>query len=291
MEEKKMVKIKVSTIILGVLLVVVAFFAGFERFQIVELNKKIESTKVQVANKNENVSNGQTAFESTYSFYILDMLENEKRDFKINDDYTVTFEIIDTETTPVKGFNTVRITTTYNLYVNNKFITKDTLFDDNENDLKVCLWNDYILYEYNGGTDIRSDELFIINKDGNVVKDLRELDENDKGLVLDEIWKYSDKLVVTGTRISHGYAVVSQGNPADGITAKSLKTIPKDTAVSVRYTYKLDANGNIDFDNPSVVKLQTFEQYVRDNKDNIISAIKNDTEYEEGMVENFIKGN
>ncbi|MBP3255108.1 MAG: hypothetical protein J6M60_01255 [Clostridia bacterium] len=284
MEKKKGISIKITTIALSVLLIAAAFLAGTKIVQVNVLRKELESEKYK-KDTNLNVSDVEKPYESTYSFNITDLKDNETRDYKIDDDYTITFKVKENATKPEGKYPDVY----YGVYVNDNLITMDNLLSDFNID--VTLWNGYLLYSFQGVTDIRSDMTYVIGKDGMVVKMIYDLDENDKGLVQTEIQRYADKLVVTATRKSHGGAIVSHGNAMDGITAKSLKTIPKDTVVEARYTYKINENGIIDFVNPEITVLETFKQYVKQEKDYIISQIKSDPEYEEGMVEKFISEN
>lgn len=285
MENKSGIKIKITTIVLSFLLIMVALFAGVKTIQVNFLRKELQNqTNKQVATI--DVNNGQIPYEETYAFDITDMQNNETKEYKINDDYTVKFNV-KTNKTKLEDEN---MDVYFGIYVNGNLITMDNLIEKNKY-VDIVIWNGYLMYSVNGGTDIRSDITYVIGKDGQVVRMIYELDENDKGLVQESIWRYSDKLVVTGTRLSHGYSVVSHGNPSDGITVKSLKTIPKDTVVKAIYTYKINENGIIDFEKPEITILETFEQYVKEYKDNIISAIKTESEYEDGMVDKYINEN
>ena len=282
-----MEKNKLIIILFAVLLALLAFLAIIEGVQIGVLNKELDGNNAsQVGSKNENEN--KLPYESVYSFYILDMQVNDKRDYKINDDYTISFEITGMETQPVEEYNTVRLVTSYNLYINDKFITNDTLFDALNTELQMVMWNGYILYQNYGITDIRNGSTFFIDKNGDIVKEIRELDEKDKGLVAVETWRYSNRITVVGSRVSRGYSIVSQGNTGDVISVNSLRTIPKDTAVEARYTYTLNEDGTINFDNPEIFIVQTFRQYLKQQKSNIISLLRADSTYEEGTLEGFI---
>ena len=273
--EKK--KIKLSTIILSILLISVALFAGMETFQVIVLKQEIanRTEKSEIIKSDEE----EKPYESSYSFDLTNMGAKEKRTYKLNNDYNVTFEMLN---------NNQNEQVSFCLFVNNNLIIKeDAYFYNKKVEAKVTLWNEYLIYETIGGTDIRSTGMYIIGKDGLVLKEIYELDENNKGMVIDNIYKKSNEIVIEGTRYSHGYAIVSNGNNADSITVNSLKTIPKDTAVRARYTYKLEKG----FGNPEVVTLETFEEYVKSNKEKIVFAIKNEADYENEIVDRFINEN
>ena len=284
-----MKNLKLPTLLMGVLIALLVFLTIVEGIIIIGLNVQKEEKNInQSESESEEI---KSPYESLYAFYLLDMNVNEKREYKINDDYTVAFEITDMSAIPIEETNTERLQISYNLYINNILLLNDTVFSAAETEIQFVLWNGYILYQNYGITDFRDGSTFIIDKEGKIIKEFRELDENDKGLIAEEIWRYSNCLIVTGSRIGRGYSVVSQGNPSDVITLNSLNTIPKDTAVIARYIYRLDDNGKLDLDNPEIIRLQTFSQYLKQERNNIISLLRADSNYVEGTLENFIKDN
>ena len=117
-----------------------------------------------------------------------------------------------------------------------------------------------------------------------------ELDEKDKGLVYIDIDSLDKNyLNIKASRLSHGLSGVSQKHHGANITIDAIKEIPANTVVEAIYKYKINQDGSIDFDKPTIEIIKTFEQFIEENKEEIKKMIENEPEYDEKILGNYVK--
>ena len=300
MEEKKVIKVRISTVVLSILLILALIVIGILGYKYIELkNEKTQCNENIIINtsnsKNNSVGSQNTTTISntintsitkekdyeSYDIKIGNVEIGEKKSYKINDYYTVYIDVKEVYDTDFRA----------DVYVNNGEKIYNDLFLYNE--FKVLIWNDYLIYMNNDVTDLRQNKWFIIDKTGSLVKEIYELDESNKGMLAIEVNFKSTAIVVKGSRIGPGSRVnYKDYGSADCIDVATIKNTPADTIVEATYTYNI-VNGTIDFNKPEISVVKRFKQHVEDNKEEIIRELKNfDKEnYKEGIVEEFLKNN
>ena len=249
-----------------------------------KLKTKTETLKESAISQNQEIINNNNKVKkdsiSTCEINLEKAKTNDVITKKLNDNIVlgVTIKNKD-EVNPMK----------WSISVNNK---KD-IFDDGTpadiESLKIYYSNNYIFYETNDGTDIRCVELIIIDKDGNIVKNIYDLDKNDIGMVPYEFEYGIDYIKIKGTRWYHGYDICTK------IDGNSLAWIPVETALEKKYKtlvtkadyiYKMDEKGEFDFNNPEVIEIETFGKFVQNNKEELLKFFKHDESKQE-LVNNF----
>ena len=249
-------------------------------------NSQIGNIEINSSKENTNNINNKGNYEISNLNYFVDLSNaktGDKIENRLNDDFTVLFD--------VKNSNEELI---WDLYVNGgeKIYSDSTPFIEDTKNINLIVIGNYLLYTNHDFTDIRNERLFIINKKGEIVKEIYELDEKDKGLVYID-FDFPDKnyLNIKASRLSHGLSVVSQKHHGANITIDAIKEIPASTVVEAIYKYKINQDGSIDFNKPKIEIIKTFEQFVEENKEEIKKMIENEPEYDEKILENYANRN
>lgn len=193
-----------------------------------------------------------------YSIKLLKQKGREK-EYDLDKDFKVDFKIA------LDDVSSLEL-----IFNNSGNVIKDSLFfsdfpEDDQDAFTINLYRigDYIAFTSHNATDIRSIHLFVINKQGQLCKDIYELDENNAGMVVDDIEFIDNSIIVNANRISHGPSIVYNGKTVIG---KDLFSIPTNTPISAIYTYKLGIDGNVDFNSPTIVVKETMGDYINKNK-------------------------
>ncbi len=156
------------------------------------------------------------------------------------------------------------------LYEDDAFI-----YNENQNELSLKFHGigNYIAYENTGITDIRSTHLSVFDLNGNLYKtlysfdeDSDEYDKDNPDIVIDSI-DYVDKyLIIEASRINHGPSIIYKGTTHELDFTEKNDDIPSNLPVRTKYSFYIDNNGNIDFDNPKMDVIETFSQFYDDYK-------------------------
>lgn len=217
---------------------------------------------------NINENNVQTMSESVkysstkqivkcYSIKLIKQKGREK-EYILDKDFTANFKIAaDDESSLELIFN------------NSEYVIKDGMFfsdfkEDDENAFTINFYRigDYLTFTSHNATDLRSIHLYVIDKQGNLYKDIFELEEDNIGMAVDSIQFIGDSIILDATRISHGPSIVYNG---EVLTGSDLLKIPTNTALSATYTYTIGNNGNVDFNSPKVTVKTTMQDFLSQN--------------------------
>jgi hypothetical protein len=172
--------------------------------------------------------------------------------------------------------------TEWNISINDKkAIYRDEYFNELD-EIKFHFTDKYILYSTYEGTDIRSEQLIVFDTEGNKVREIYDMDENNKGLVYYEASYTNTALIIKASRGSHGGSIVAPKygtiSPSDGFTtAADVEKFPADLVIDAVYVYKINADGSIDFDNPQVIVTETYKEFMQ-------AKVNNSTEESELIV-------
>ena len=155
----------------------------------------------------------------------------------------------------------------YDLSVNNNYVYRD--FSVNE--VKVISLNNYLIFRYNGGTDIRSLKLYAVTNDGNV-DEIYELDPSSKGMRGTEYNISDDGISINGSRVRHNleidYNDIDKGGYYSLTTKEgcehALNDIPDDYLIFALYTYRFE-NGVLNIE-PEVSNKVMFKEFFEKNK-------------------------
>lgn len=261
--ENKVNKILVWVVVILIILVMVLIgFIVYKEFFYKEESNKDETKipSVEPIKENDKIT-GKVEFSNNR--YVLDISNYKNKDevyYKINNDYEVKLVFLD------NGYNTEDSgIKTFDVYVNDKFVLTDDKFN-NEQDVYFSIIKDNLVYLNTGFTDIRSEHVYIIEKD-NRVHDIYELDKI-KGMVPEEITLNEDSIVIKGTRINHGPTVVYGESGMDVMlddpTTWTKYGINNDTIIKATYTYKIDSNNKFNLE-PDISNEMTIKEYLENN--------------------------
>ena len=179
----------------------------------------------------------------TYEYDIKDYTDNFTT--KINDDYTLELKFIDQ---------------LYYIYINDLFILNDISSEK----IKFYLIDGHLIY-INNVTDVRSETIYIIDKNSNVTE-IYELDSI-LGMVPSEIEFKNDSIIIKATRLSHNYSIIYNNSIFDASlednTTWAKYGITEDTIIQATYTYKFE-NGNLNMQ-PIISNEVSIKDYLQNN--------------------------
>ena len=211
--------------------------------------------------------------DSDYRRYMIDMnsayVDNGLSGKTILEEYNIVlqYKINNYDIKLKLADNNYQGTTIYNLYVNNNFIYEDSTFLDKS--INVDVLGSYLIFRFNGGTDIRSSTIYIANENG-LLLNIRELD-NKNGMVPRTITINNNGIVVEGTRITHGASIVYNGHGNDGYYSLSekngcdhaLNELPDDFLIEAVYSFKYE-NGSLNM-SPEISEKVNLKDYIEKN--------------------------
>ena len=180
--------------------------------------------------------------------------------------FVVSFEITSKNGQGQNSYNS-DFATEWKISINNKKSVYSDTYVNELDEIKFYFTDKYVLYSTYDGTDIRSEKLIIFDAEGNIVKEIYDLDEDNKGLVLSGIYCGDNSFTVEASRVSHGASIIAdkyyKATPGD-FNKEALEKLPADTTVKALYIYKIDSEGEIDFDNPQIVVTQTYKDFLKE---------------------------
>lgn len=222
---------------------------GFSN-QVIDIQKYVALDK-QGNNYNNYIIDLNKIYEDT-KLKGLSILEeyNIAFNYKLND-YNIQLKLKDND---YAEYN-------YGVYVNNKYVYDD--FRRRSNKIKVNMLGNYLIFSDDGGcTDIRCQNLLIVDKAGNITK-LYDL-ESVAGMVLSTVDITDTGIVIGATRISHGPSIIYGDEYMlyyndDCVSAQNK--LPKDLIVMATYTYKFN-NGVLNL-TPEITNKITLDEYLK----------------------------
>ena len=184
--------------------------------------------------------------------------KGREREYQLDNIYKTKMKISD------KDSNKLELT----INNNSKVIEDGLCFSDFKDDSELSFTynfyrvGDYLTFTNHDATDLRSTHLYVADKNGDV-EDIYELDSSNKGMVIESIDFIDNKIIMQTTRKTDGGTIIYNGkNASDQSVANS---IPKNTAVDATYTYTIDSNGNISFNNPEIKVRTTYQDILNKN--------------------------
>lgn len=214
-------------------------------------------------NSQEGTDNTKTYINKNERTFIVD-LENSKVGDKFTElltpDMKITIEV--TEVTDYDRKWTISINDKAPAYTDESILGVGKIEFDYTNKL--------VTFSTHEGTDIRNSKFVAIDINGNLVKEIYEFDEDNKGLVFFDAQYLNNSLILTASRGYHGGLVAEKYGvhaPID-IEASDIEKIKDNIVVSALYIYKVNSDGSIDFNNPQVVNSFTFKDYLEDYLNN-----------------------
>ena len=230
------------------LVVVILGLSGYMVYD--KFIKKDDISKENNTIINDNTNNtSDNLVDMEYKTYdiSLEKLVTNKTDYETNiGDFKITLKYLDD--------NSYK----YAIYVNDKYIVDDyAIYADNV--LSTATFGDYLIFVNSGKTSIRSDIVYVISKDGILVNKFYELDSI-KGMVVSGNYSVSgNNLIINGTRVTNGPAIVYNDNQYDN--CESLSQLDSNLPIDVKYTYEIK-NGKFELSNKETTKtLKEFMQY------------------------------
>ena len=221
-------------------------------------------------NSQDNADNSKTYIDKYEHKFIVN-LENSKVGDKFTElltpDMKITIEV--TEVTDYDRKWTISINDKAPAYTDESILGVGKIEFDYTNKL--------VTFTTHEGTDIRSSKFVAIDINGNLVKEIYEFDEDDKGLVFFDAKYVNNSLILTASRGYHGGLVSEKygvSAPID-IDAKDIEKIKTNIVISALYIYKVNSDGSIDFNNPQVVNPFTFKEYL----ENYLNNATDETEF------------
>ena len=220
-------------LIIIILLVVIAAVVGILFFL----------PKDKPNNQNNNEVNETKKEVNTYEYDIKDV--QDEFSIQINEKYKLKAEIINEDISY--------------LYINDKFVS-DHL---NYYPIKLFMVDDNIIY-ISGGTDIRSESVYIVNNSNvNVIYEL----DNINGMVPNNITVKNDSIVIEGSRLSHGPSIIYGSSDISTLlydnTTWAQYGITEDTIIEATYIYKFE-NGNLNLI-PNISNQVSIKNYLQNN--------------------------
>ena len=222
---------------------------------IIDIQKYVSLDKTENDYKSYSI-NLKKAYEDNKLFDSNTLSENKiTLKYKI-DDYDVTLK-------PHNSASTNMNYPIYDLYVNGHYVYKDDALWDPQ----ITLFHNYIIFKYNGTTNIRSLYLYIVDNNGNISK-LNELDSANVGMRGNEFKIDNNKLSIWGYRMTHNASIVYNGHADDGYYSLSnkngcehaLNELPSDFLIEAVYSYKYE-NGKLNM-TPEISDKVTLKEYI-----------------------------
>ena len=289
MEKKKKMKINFAKLLVTIVLVI--FIIVALEFLANKVNNNKENSNADVSNS--KIDNTKENITKLAKKYIIDMThskEDTKFEKVVNNDFTLYFTKVISGENEYWQVSVNGGTTFYDEYA--EFL-EHIMYETNEYGeitgvptedkypkITVYTCGNYLFYTNHDFTDIRSERIFVIGKDGNLAKEIYELDKENNGLVLDK-FEFKDKsLIVDATRLNHGPSIVTKENDFGvEVTSEELQNLPANLIVKATFEYKFKEDGTIDFDNPEIVKTTTLLEYLKEDRENLDFAKDNVDKY------------
>ena len=235
-------KVVISIVVLILMALGLGGYIAYDKL----INNDEPKTNKNVDKENESESIGNFRLSDDYK-YVLDVTYLKDSTYKLNEDFTI------------------KVDKNKNVYVNDKMIDPNyyiyPAFCDEQSDQEYCTIDAYIvgktlIMHDSGFTDIRQEELYFIDINGNIYNKIYEYE---KELVLNHYYVRSNTLTVEADRYFHGPSILL---PNESITyvdneeyldendeiVKSFdeilqkNNITKDYATEKEYIYELDEN-------------------------------------------------
>jgi len=227
-------KPKKKNILLLIILLLILIGIGVGIVFFLQKNKKPTVPPNNSENKQETI---------TYEYNLEGFTDSFTA--KVNDDYTLKL-IFENDI--------------YNLYINDLFI----LSDGNMGKIKFYMIDGNLIY-VNNVTDVRSETIYVIDKNSNVTQ-IYELDDI-LGMVPSEIDFENDSIIIKATRLSHNYSIIHNNSIFDATindnTTWAQYGITEDTIIEATYTYKFE-NNNLNMQ-PTISDEVSIKQYLQNN--------------------------
>ena len=238
-----------------------------------EKDNNNEETAIELSNSVIDIQKYVTLsdIDNDYKRYTIDMnsvyVDNGLSGKSILEEYNIVLQYkIDNYEIKLKlADNNYPGTTRYNLYVNDNFIYDDYGFL--EQCINVDMLGKYLIFSFNGGTDIRSLIKYVANNNGLLLK-IYELDNN-SGMVPRTITINNNGIVVEGTRMTHNETFIYEGEFYELLIKENCESaiakFGKDLLIRATYTYRY-LNGALDL-NPQISNKIRLDEYI--NKNNL----------------------
>jgi len=221
-------------------------------------NSIIDIQKYVTLNKQDN----------NYSNYTIDLntayKDNKLQGLSILEEYNINFKykVNDYEIQLKLKDNDDLGAYVYGVYINDKHIYDDYAFS--WNNIGIDVLGKYLLFRYNGCTDIRCQRLILTDNTGNVTS-LYELDDV-SGLVATFPTISNDGITLKATRITHNGAIVYDDEIYEVYHNDECKNtssiLPDNLLIQATYTYKYN-DGVLNL-TPEVTNKITLDEYLKD---------------------------
>ncbi len=292
MNESNGKKQTVALWIFGILVIVlIAIIVGLllqaqtRNQELAAKDAKIEQKEQELAQLKENNNNDISFKVKEYKIDLTHAKKGDKIKQVIDNNYTVYFDIE----------NEFEDFMSWKVSVNDgETIIEDASYYDAPNRIiKVFTFGKYFFYTNHDYTDIRYQKLFAVNDEGKLIKEIYELDNENQGMILSKFTFADNSLIINASRYSHGGSIIAIAYDnvyPDQFDTENFTKIPQDMSVESEYTYKVEMDSSIDFDNPTEKILQTFRGYLESNKEYIVSKYsKYSTKDLKEMIEDYLK--
>ena len=204
--------------------------------------------------------------ENNYRLYELDLKKayDEKKLSGLfiteSDNITLKYEINDYNIKLKLKDSNYLYASAYSLYVNDKYVYDDYAFLANK--ITVDSLGKYIVFRYNGCTDIRCGGIFVADDNGKVMT-LQELDDV-KGLIARKPVISNDGISLTATRITHNGAIVYDEKTYEVYKKDeceaTLSTLSSNLLVEATYNYKYE--NEVLSSTPEISNRKTLKAYI-----------------------------
>lgn len=221
-------------------------------------NSIIDIQKYITLNKQDN----------NYSNYTIDLntafKDNKLQGLSILEEYNINFKykLNDYEIQLKLKDNDDLGAYVYGVYINDKHIYDDYAFSSNN--IEIDTLGKYLLFRYNGCTDIRCQRLILTDNTGTVTS-LYELDDV-SGLVATLPTISNDGITLKATRITHNGAIVYDDEIYEVYHNDECKNtssiLPDNLLIQATYTYKF--NDDVLNLTPEVTNKITLDEYLKD---------------------------
>lgn len=271
MKYEKTKKLMIVGILLGIIVLIVLLICLFERkkntkdLSNIDIQEYITLNKEDKHNISYTIDLNKACEDNKLSG--LSILEENDISFKFKlNDYDIQLKL--------KDNNYLCDTSSYKVYVNDKYIYDDTVY---KRTIKIDSLGQYLIFRNNDCTDIRCNQIVIVDNNGNITT-LYELD-NVKGLVATSYTISDDKITVNATRTTYNGAIIYNNKQYDVYYEEDCENITnilsKNILIKATYTYKYN-NGVLDL-TPEITNTVTLDEYLKD-KNNCISTNNTDTD-------------
>jgi len=206
--------------------------------------------------------------DNNYSNYTIDLntayKDNKLQGLSILEEYNINFKykVNDYEIQLKLKDNDDLGAYVYGVYINDKHIYDDYAFS--WNNIGIDVLGKYLLFRYNGCTDIRCQRLILTDNTGNVTS-LYELDDV-SGLVATFPTISNDGITLKATRITHNGAIVYDDEIYEVYHNDECKNtssiLPDNLLIQATYTYKY-SDGVLNL-TPEVTNKITLDEYLKD---------------------------